>query len=378
MHIIRVQIVVLLAMLAIVCGCGEKDKPSETATLPARPDDDPQALFPATGGPLGERWGYIDRQGDVVVPAAFDEAYPFEDDYAAAHDDDELVILDRRGREVLRTPRRGEQMVPATQLHNGRLPVRRDGKWGCLDVNGRLVVPAVYDAPMSFHEGLAAVRTGDAFGYVDRDGKVVIEPHYTMAESFSEGLAAVRVGGRWEGRRLRGGKIGFINKDGEMVIEPAFAWTDGGFREGLAPMWQARRTSDGTWVFGGYIDRQGKWAIDAAAWSMGQPFSEGLAAVLDQATGRWGFIDRRGQTAVDCRFVRAWPFSDGLAAVKPARDNPDRRWGYINARGELAIPARYRMAGSFRDGLAPVTFADGDAAGYIDRAGRQVWPPTED
>ncbi|MGH7544758.1 MAG: WG repeat-containing protein, partial [Gemmatimonadota bacterium] len=49
---------------------------------------------------FGTKWGYIDRAGDVAIPARFDEASDFQDGYASAVLRGQRVWIDRSGRVV--------------------------------------------------------------------------------------------------------------------------------------------------------------------------------------------------------------------------------------------------------------------------------------
>ncbi len=46
-------------------------------------------------------------------------------------------------------------------------------------------------------------------------------------------------------------------------------------------------------------------------------------------------------------FQKAYPFSDGLAAVQI-----DNRWGFIDTKGTIVIKPRFAMVGFFSEGLA--------------------------
>ena len=169
-------------------------------------------------------------------------------------------------------------------------PIYREGLWGYVDNEGRVVVKPRFNWASDFSEGRAAVaiwkteqcgfirpdgswakllprgavigwpfsesrawyREGQLFGCIDADGNVRIPPRYDDAQQFSEGLARV---GRCvaPGRRPRpngdsGWRYGYVDRSGREVIPLQFS-TAGGFRDGLALTWRP-----GSWDRD-YIDR---------------------------------------------------------------------------------------------------------------------------
>jgi hypothetical protein len=195
---------------------------------------------------LGDKWGYIDRRGRVVVSPRFDSANNFSEGLAVVEVNKKKGFIDRRGCWVI-PPRfaladRFSEGLASVNVGyrygmNDEDPNRRDGKWGYVDRSGRFRVPAKYDWAGTFSEGLAVVRSGGAHGFIDRTGAVRIELKYEDAGEFSEGLAGVRLNYKW----------GYIDRSGRMVIEPGFSAASR-FSGGLA------------WVNGGdeYINRVGE------------------------------------------------------------------------------------------------------------------------
>jgi len=119
------------------------------------------------------------------------------------------------------------------------LPVEIDGKYGFINLSGRLVIAADFDNAWGFSEGLAPAWRGGQAGYIDGSGSFVVPPPFQYASGFSEGLAGVELGDKW----------GYVNRRGTFVVQPRY-------REA-------------------------------------QPFSEGLAAVQAD-NGLWGFVDKEG------------------------------------------------------------------------------------
>ena len=102
----------------------------------------------------------------------------------------------------------------------------------------------------------------------------------------------------------------------------------------------------------GFIDREGKVVIEPA-FEKAYPFTEGLAAV--QKHGVCGFIDTKGRVVIEPRFVTVGLFSDGLASFRDKRFTDP--WGYIDKTGKVIIKPQFDAAAAFRNGVAQVGFA---------------------
>jgi len=158
--------------------------------------------------PFG-KMGFVDRNGDVVIPASYDGVEPFSEGLArvqvGSRSHAQYGFVDRAGRVVVPV----EYKKAAESFVEGLAAVSRDGsKWGFIDRGGRVVLDFEFDAAASFAEGLAPVALGQeelrkrfglrsrlggkVFGYIDRRGRFVIPPRFRGAAPFSEGLAAAQ------------------------------------------------------------------------------------------------------------------------------------------------------------------------------------------
>ena len=153
------------------------------------------------------------------------------------------------------------------------LAARIEGKFGYLNKDGQIVIPAQFDRAMGFCEGLARVGIGEKQGYIDEKGQIVIPLKFDEAHPFCEGLAGARVGE----------KFGFIDKSGEFVIDPEF--------------------------------------------DVVEHFSEGRAAV--KVGEKWGYVDREGRYVAKPQFDKVWHFNDGVAPVNRGNEH-----GYIDKEGK--------------------------------------------
>jgi len=111
-----------------------------------------------------------------------------------------------------------------------------------------------------------------------------------------------------------------------------------------------------------YVDATGKEvSVKGQAWA----FSEGVAASLDTALQKWGYVDRTGEFVISPRFDTypngyVYPFSDGLAMIEVGK-----RYGYIDHTGEFVIQPKFLNATNFHEGMARVV-VEGPCAYYAD------------
>jgi tetratricopeptide (TPR) repeat protein len=224
--------------------------------------------------PVGERTGYRDKQGKIVIKPMFDQAYVFSEGLAPAKIGGKFGFIDRTGKFVI-APQfslvhlfsEGLAAVWTLAKHapvgSGgvtKARIESENKCGYIDKSGKWVIEHplapesldpqrfvqssspgesvsessletymqdlrypfdVYDP--GFSQGLAVALAGNNYGYIDKTGAFAIKPRFKSAKRFSEGLAAVDLGGRW----------GYIDKTGKIVIPEKYA-SAGEFGEGLA------------------------------------------------------------------------------------------------------------------------------------------------
>lgn len=104
---------------------------------------------------VGDLWGFIDTDGRQVIPPVFKHAFYFIEAVATAETEDGYVLIDKTGAVLAR----GFEQLKGV-AGDGRVPVSRDGKYGYLDLRGKIAIPLTYDDSDSFSRGLAPVKRG--------------------------------------------------------------------------------------------------------------------------------------------------------------------------------------------------------------------------
>lgn len=346
---------------------------------------------------VGDKWGFVNLEGEMVIEPQFDREGKFRQGLYAVNEDGTYRFINTEG-EWVNEPTAGnaryftegycivvnvetdetgkvtayrQSLIDATGEVCFELPERvsswpvRDGVMILRDENGiSLYTPQgeklfelegsqLFEADESeyrvFFDGLLCVEKDGKWGAVNAEGVWVIEPQFDKLACFENGVAKATVGDYY----------GYINTAGEWVVEPQFIENYDDFSEGLV----GAETDDKV----GYIDAQGNWKIVLSGfeWTILGEFEGGVASVnTDRGAG---IINKDGEWVVEPTYRYISKFEHGLAAV----ETDYNCYGFINAAGEIVVPAEYRYTAYFyEDGYAVAQKHDGkwvilDATGKV-------------
>lgn len=155
----------------------------------------------------GKLWGYIDKTGKYIIEPQYYLAKIFRNGVAVVYENKDVTTIINKENKVILSSR-------YTDLHvDGDLYMfERDNKFGWMSKQEKEVIPAIYEEIHPFGANdLALVRKDNLFGYINKKGEVIIEPQYAEAYMFLDDVAAV----------TNDGFTGFISKKGNYVIAPA-------------------------------------------------------------------------------------------------------------------------------------------------------------
>jgi hypothetical protein len=171
---------------------------------------------------LGRKWGYIDTKGKIVIPIKYDLVWHFQDGLGRIRIDIpkgtfrtmegpqtryiyQYGFVDAQGNEVIPM-----QFDEATFFSGGYGLASDPGSklLGVIDKQGTFVHIPAFESGSEFHEGLAAVCVNDACGYVDTAGRWIIPAAFSNAGDFRGGLARVS----WPDKAY-----GYIDKSGKTI-----------------------------------------------------------------------------------------------------------------------------------------------------------------
>ena len=107
-----------------------------------------------------------------------------------------------------------------------------------------------------------------------------------------------------------------------------------------------------------YIDNQSGEVISHYYYDQANPFIEGIARV--SRNGLWGFIDTNGDEVIECKFLNAFDFNEGIASVSTGklvyngnlRQTENEKYGAIDKKGNVLINFTFSYINQFKDGIA--------------------------
>jgi DNA polymerase-3 subunit epsilon len=247
-----------------------------------------------------KKWGYIDKDKNIVIDFIFDYANHFSEGLAI---------------------------------------IELDGKKGYIDETGKIVIPCIYKDAWSFHEGIACVSLNHfEYGYIDTSGKVIIPFIYNSFSSFYDGLACVI----WDSR------YGFIDKEGQIVINNRYSDAHL-FKHGLAEVEIYDKENDeNNW---GIINKSDQ-EIFPIIYEDVKILNEKLIKIKQE--GKYALADHKGKFLTSFKYDKIWDFAGidkDIAFVKIGQ-----YLGCINSVSDEIIPVKYRNYNEFKEtGIKEIT-----------------------
>ena len=120
-----------------------------------------------------------------------------------------------------------------------------------------------------------------------------------------------------------------------------------------------RAELNGKW---GWIDKKGNTIIPFK-YDLAGKFFNGMAVVSQD--GRYGIIDSKGNAVIPIKYDQLTEFNEGLA-----RAQLNLKWGCIDQNDQKVIPFIYDLIGPFKNGKALVRI--GEEEFYIDKQGNRL------
>ena len=380
----------MATVICPVCGYPNRQESLYCVNCRCRLGEDPRTEdgprhrtgSPASGwvAPVmkGADWCLIDESGSLFKKLPFKDGYSRKSEIDRFHEG-YARVRDGGGYGYIGSG--GTIEIPAVydagrHFSEGMVAVKQGLYWAYLDQYGLAATPYAFSNATEFREGLAAVQVGEKWGYIDHSFNYVFPAIFDYATPFSGGLAAVEYGWGW----------GYIDKEGHAVIPE-------GYRERSALLRFMKNQACALAGKAQLLDTEGN-VVSALPFHRAYPYSEGVAAVEVEKKSdsvwkkeyEYRYVDRQGEFLKLRNGLgalgRAGDFSEGYAAMSPGRYvafNEIPRagtggLGYYDLEGRCICTPHLDVAFPFREGLAKVAYVKNGVqhCGFLDRTGKMA------
>ena len=217
----------------------------------------------------------------------------------------------------------------------GMAAVGRNGKWGYINTNGKEIIPCQYDSEY------------EEYGHGASSDK-----KYGLSHPFHEGVAVVCLNGKW----------GVVDKKGNVIIEYGQYQVIDDCHEGLL---RCRDFND-IYVF---VDKKGKKVFTAKEYIPVKSFHDGFCLV--RKDDLYGYINKRGELTIPCKYQSASSFSEGKAVVSSS----SKGFSCINQQGKVLYTKKdLNSHAMYHEGLLEVQDCKSFYCGFINESGEIVIP----
>lgn len=119
------------------------------------------------------------------------------------------------------------QETQSTYFNGNRAGIKRNGKWGFYNRQGKLSIPHQFDEISHFHKNMAAVKTGGQVFMIDTNGTRINTPYDPSNQdySFDDSDIAIGMGGDFyfpDYKKINeNGKLGLLDIKSNKILVPA-------------------------------------------------------------------------------------------------------------------------------------------------------------
>lgn len=157
----------------------------------------------------GTYYGIVSKNNKIVVPFEYDEIVnTFSSGLINVCKNDKWGCLDLEGNIVI--PLVYDWIFPFGKDPLDTTSAKRNGKWGIIDRKGTDIIPCVYDEEIVFKHDRAILSANGKMGMIDKEGNVIIPFEYYYVKPFTRSLELIKV--------AKNNKCGVIDFFGEIRI----------------------------------------------------------------------------------------------------------------------------------------------------------------
>lgn len=316
-----------------------------------------------------------------------------------------VALIDRKGKQ--KVDLRRYKQVATYQISEGLMPVQRGNKLGYVNMQGKEVIPTRYDIlrnevglsgwARAARNGRIVVKKNGKYGVITTTNRVIVpfSSKYAMIEDYRSGRAVAKLHGNEQvmldknGRKVQNlraaNKTATRNNRNDVSrqqtsrIKQAAKQTQQAANKRTNQKAKQNVKQGSNKVITAKVKQQARQrqvqAPPAPKVNVIVPLTEQYIPIMRvvKRQGKWGFVDMSNKVMIQFIFDDARAFSQGIAGVKQ-----DDKWGFIDLAGNLVIDFKFTHDDSLNKGQdyylgkPSFTFMKGKAwVGYTDTGERR-------
>jgi len=152
-------------------------------------------------------WGFINKAGKLIINFQFEKAELFSEDIASVYNGEYWGAINKSGRYII-----NPIFEKISKFKEEKAIFVQEGKRGFINKKGKIIINALYDRANLFINDIACVKINGLWGYIDDEGKYIINSQFDEASPFYGDFAIIK----------KDNKYGIINKKGNFIAVPQF------------------------------------------------------------------------------------------------------------------------------------------------------------
>jgi hypothetical protein len=304
---------------------------------------------------LNDKWGYINRGGNVVVPPRFDLASDFEGSWASVKLGTKYHLLNQISRDTFL------EFPMIWSVSEGCCVYSSEtGTFGMVSINDDARLDPVYQSISAFYEGTSVCKYAEFFGLIDKGGNWIIPPRFDYLSSLEYCKTHITA--------VLNGEYLLLDRNGHRITQKSY---------------KSLRLPGGNRVcFALEVDSTTKWGIiDLNENVVTKPiFDDCDGVITDNSVGAciqglWGLFDGDGNVLIEPKWNYVQSFRDGLGVFGVGEDE-DRLFGILDLDGNVVLDANYTEIFNLGKGLFRILTYHGihqeELVGYFAQEG-WIW-----
>ena len=157
------------------------------------------------------KYGLIDQNGNIILECKYENVKSFTNGYVAIYENFQWKIIDNFKHIII------DNLDDCLDFSDGLAAIKRCGKWGYINTNGKIIIPCKFTEVTPFSDGLAAVSFKVKWGYIDKNNQTIIPFRFTFANPFINGTAYVGEYGQYGNISKKGNYINCIESKKDYI-----------------------------------------------------------------------------------------------------------------------------------------------------------------